>query len=189
MTTPATILCVDDDADLLAAIVRSLRRDRHQVLSTTSALEAASILTAQPVAVLVSDFDMPEMTGVELCAAARKIRPETVRILLTGRGTFDTAVKGINEGEIFRFLSKPFDPEQLRRTVVDAIARHGELAAAIRDRDTTVRRERLMRELEDEYPHITQVARDPKGAYVVGGDPWTRLAGLGLDHVRALARR
>ena len=135
MTTSPTILCVDDDADLLAAIVRTLRRDRLQVVSTTSALEAASILTAQPIAVLVSDFDMPEMTGVELAAAARKIRPETVRILLTGRGTFDTAVKGINEGEIFRFLSKPFDSDQLRQAVADGIARNTELAAAIRDRD------------------------------------------------------
>ena len=111
---------------------------------------------------------------------------ETVRILLTGRGTFDTAVSGINQGEIFRFLSKPVDPSQLSRAVDAAAVRHRELAAAARDRDVAARREHLVSELEAEYPGITRIERDEGGAYTVPADCWARLAGAGLEHVRSL---
>ena len=99
------ILCVDDDPEMLASVGRILRREGYQVLQSNNPHEGLKILGARPVAVLVSDFEMPEMTGVELCVGARSVRPETVRILLTGRGTFDTAVSGINQGEILRVLS------------------------------------------------------------------------------------
>jgi DNA-binding NtrC family response regulator len=181
-----TILCVDDDPEMLASCGRILRREGYTVLSTTNPHEGLQILGARQVAVLVSDFEMPQMTGVELCVGARSVRPETVRILLTGRGTFDTAVSGINQGEIFRFLSKPVDPALLVRAVAAAVIRHGELAAAARDRDVAARRDHLVTELEAEYPGITSIARDDDGSYRVASDCWARLAGAGLDHVRAL---
>jgi DNA-binding NtrC family response regulator len=181
-----TVLCVDDDPDMLASVSRILRRDGHTVLTTTNPEQALELLAGRPVAVLVSDFEMPEMTGVELCMAARRVRAETVRILLTGRGTFDTAVSGINQGEIFRFLSKPVDPAMLSRAVEAAAVRHRELAAAARDRDVAARREHLVTELEAEYPGITHIDRDDTGAYTVSTSCWSRLAGAGLEHVRSL---
>jgi DNA-binding NtrC family response regulator len=180
------VLCVDDDPDMLASVGRILRREGYQVLQSNNPHEGLKILGARPVAVLVSDFEMPEMTGVELCVGARSVRPETVRILLTGRGTFDTAVSGINQGEIFRFLSKPVDPALLVRAVAAALVRHQELATAARDRDVAARRDHLMTELEAEYPGITRVDRDDDGTYRVAPDCWARLAGAGLDHVRSL---
>jgi len=183
---PATVLCVDDDPDILASVCRILRRQGYHVVSSSNPPAAIELLGQLPVAVLVSDFEMPEMTGVELCIAARRVRPETVRILLTGRGTFDTAVSGINQGEIFRFLSKPVDPAPLVTAVAAAVVRHRELAVLARDRDVAVRRDRLIAELEAEYPGITRIDRDLDGAYEPAAGCWDHLAGAGLEHVRAL---
>lgn len=171
MTNPApVVLCVDDDADIVASVARFLRLDGYEVVTCTSPLAALDVLGARSVAVLVSDYEMPDMTGVELAVKARRLQPETVRMLLTGRGTLDTAVEGINVGEIFRFLSKPYDPITLRREVAAAVAHHAEVSAAAREKTTVVRRERLVTALEADYPGITVVPRDEDGAYLLDGD-------------------
>jgi len=115
--SPNEILCVDDDLDILSTVARLLRAVGHLVTAVDTPASALAILGARPIAVLVSDFEMPEMNGVELAVRAREIQPETVRIMLTGHRTVETAMQGINVGEVFRFLSKPFDPEHLQREV------------------------------------------------------------------------
>lgn len=180
------VLCVDDDPGQLAANARVLRTTAVQVLTTTSPREALEILASAQVAVLVSDYEMPELTGVELTAAARSVSPTTMRILLTGRGTFDTAVSGINEGEVFRFLSKPVMPDKLRRAVADAVARHAELAASSAERDVTTRRAQLLAELEAEHPGISGRDLDGAGRYTIDRTAWSRIAGLGLDPIAEL---
>jgi two-component system probable response regulator PhcQ len=187
-TAPFTVLCVDDDPDIVASVARFLRIDGHDVVTCTSPVQALAVLGARAVAVMVSDYEMPEMTGVELAVKARRLQPETVRILLTGRGTLDTAVEGINVGEVFRFLSKPFDPAALRREVQAAIAHHAEVSAAAREKSTIVRREKLVTALEGDYPGITAVARDDDGAYLLDGDARHR-AGPLLSAMTALIQR
>src|SRR3954469_8099451 len=133
-TKQPLIVCVDDDEAMLATVARCLRREPFDVRPTLSASEALGWIAADEVAVLVSDYEMPEMTGAQLAGHARRVRPETVRILLTGRRTLETAVDGINQGEIFRFLNKPFDNEVLRSVVGEAVARNKELLAMSGDR-------------------------------------------------------
>jgi DNA-binding NtrC family response regulator len=166
----ANVLCVDDDADLLATVARILRLDGYRVLTADSPRGALAILAAQPIAVLVSDYEMPEMTGIELAVRARALQPETVRIMLTGRSTLDTAIDGINIAEVFRFLSKPFSPEMLRVEVAAAVTHHREISAVVRERMTVVRRQRLTEALEADHPGITVVPRDEAGAYLLDGD-------------------
>jgi DNA-binding NtrC family response regulator len=91
----STILCVDDDPDMLAAVVRVLRMSGHTVIAADSPRAALAVLEDKPIAVLVSDFEMPEMNGVELAVRAREIQPETVRIMLTGR----TAVRAADASD------------------------------------------------------------------------------------------
>jgi len=174
------IVCVDDDEAMLNTVVRCLRREALVVRSTTSASEALGWITADDIAVLVSDYEMPEMTGAQLAGHARRIRPETVRILLTGKRTLETAIDGINQGEIFRFLNKPFDNDQLRAAVHDGVARNKELLAMSGDRQRRERRNALHAALESEYPGISQVARGPDEIHQVTDDPWTEAASLGL---------
>lgn len=188
MTTRPVVLCVDDDADIVTTVARFLRLDGYEVVTCTSPSQALAVLGGRAVAVLVSDYEMPEMNGVELAVKARRLQPETVRMLLTGRGTLDTAVEGINVGEIFRFLSKPFDPDALRREVAAAVAHHVEMSAAEREKTTIVRRHRLVTALEADYPGITTAARDGDGAYLLDGDARHK-AGPSLSAMTALIAR
>lgn len=174
------IVCVDDDADILASVSRTLRRDGHDVRTTLDPEEALAWVAELPVAVLVSDYEMPQITGAQVTGRARRLRPETVRILLTGKRTLETAVDGINQGEIFRFISKPFENDALRRDVAAAIERNQELLALAGDRQRRLRGERLRTELEAEYPGITGADRSPAGHHEVPEDPSHDAAELGL---------
>jgi response regulator RpfG family c-di-GMP phosphodiesterase len=101
------VLCVDDEPRVVDGIARHLKR-HYLVLSATSGAEALAILDQEPnIAVILSDLRMPGMSGTALLARARELRPEAVRILLTGQGDLDAAVAAINDGQVFRFLTKP----------------------------------------------------------------------------------
>jgi DNA-binding NtrC family response regulator len=168
--TPLTVLCVDDDPDLLAVLVRVLRKDGYDVVAVPTPHEALAVLASRPVAVMVSDYEMPEMDGVELSVRARALSPETTRVMVTGRRTVDTALAGINIGEVFRFLHKPFEPDALRREVAAAVAHHLSAAEVVAQRTTALRRQRLLAALEADHPGIAVVARDDDGAYLLDGD-------------------
>jgi DNA-binding NtrC family response regulator len=174
------VVCVDDDDAMLATVARCIRREHVEVRATLSASEALGWIASGDVAVLVSDYDMPEMTGAQLAGHARRVRPETVRILLTGKRTLEAAVDGINQGEIFRFLNKPFDNEQLRAAVNAGVMRNRELLALSGDRQRRQRRQAIQVELETEYPGISDVERRPGEPYEVTADPWTEATLLGL---------
>lgn len=175
------VVCVDDDPAMLATVVRCLKREKVEIRSTTSANEALGWVAAEEISVLVSDYDMPEMTGGQLTGHARRVRPETVRILLTGQRSLETAIDGINQGEIFRFLNKPFDTEQLRGAVLAGVARNRELLELSGERQRRQRREQLRAALEHEYPGISQNTVRAEGApHVVTDDPWGEAERLGL---------
>src|SRR5882672_5926739 len=142
------VVCVDDDEAMLSTVVRCLKREQVEIRSTLSASEALGWIAADEVAVMISDYEMPEMTGAQLAGHARRVRPETVRILLTGKRTLETAIDGINQGEIFKFLNKPFDNEQLRAAMNAGVARNKELLAMSGDRQRRERRDALRTALE-----------------------------------------
>jgi len=174
------VVCVEEEGPVLGTLGRCLKREPFDIRSTLSASEALGWIAADDIAVLVSDYEMPEMTGAQLAGHARRVRPETVRILLTGKRTLETAIDGINQGEIFRFLNKPFDNEQLRATVHAGVARNKELVEMSGDRERRERRKALHEALEAEYPGISQVARAPGETHLVPDDPWDEAARLGL---------
>lgn len=183
------VLCVDDDPVLLQAIVRSLGAVDADIISTSKPHAALEMVGSRNIAVLVSDHEMPEMTGVELATAARRLRPDTVRILLTGRQTFETALQGINECEVFRYINKPFDTKTLRRAVNEALDRHKELVAMSALHARGSRRDLITNALESEFPGLTRVERSSDGAYVAKDPPAKLLAELGLDVISGVGRR
>jgi DNA-binding NtrC family response regulator len=179
------VLCVDDDEAMLSTVARCLRREpSFEVRSSSSVQQILDWVAGENVAVLVSDYEMPEMTGAQLAGMVKRVRPETVRILLTGRRTLDTAIDGINQGEIFRFLGKPFEDKHLRQAVLEGVARHEELLALSGDRQRRERREALRSALEAEYPGISTVERD-NDVLIVTSDPWAEAAALGLGELHA----
>ncbi len=182
------VLCVDDDPILLQAIVRSLRTLEADIVSTTKPHDALEMVGSRNIAVLVSDHEMPGMTGVELATAARRLRPDTVRILLTGRQTFETALQGINECEVFRYINKPFDTKTLRRAVGDALDRHRDLVAMSAIHARGSRRELITNALESEYPGLTHVERSSDGAYIATDPSPAALADIGLATLPGVGR-
>jgi DNA-binding NtrC family response regulator len=178
------VVCVDDDAAMLATVARVLRSEPVEVRTTLSASEALRWISSEQVAVLVSDYEMPEMTGAQLAGHTRQVRPETVRILLTGRGSLATAIDGLHRGEIFRFLTKPFDITELREAVQAAVVRHNELIGTHDDRKRRARRDAIVAELEAEYPGISHVPRRGDGIHVVTTNPWRVAAELGIVGLR-----
>ena len=183
-----SIVCVDDDVDMLATVARSLRREpTFDVRTTTNPPEAIGWIASETIAVLVSDYEMPLMTGAQLAGHAKKLRPETVRILLTGKRTLETAIDGINQGEIFRFLGKPFEDKMLRQAVLDGVQRHEELLALSGDRQRRERREALRMALESEFPGISTVGNDE--VLEVTSDPWSEAPALGLAGLDAAWER
>jgi DNA-binding NtrC family response regulator len=132
-----TVLFVDDEEALLHAIVRTLRKEPFNVLTTTSPAQALRMLADRPVDVIVSDEHMPGMSGSELLRRVRTQHPSTVRVLLTGGAGLDTNMRAIQDGEVYRFLTKPVPSEELARTIVQAF----NMAQLLRQRHSVVPRQ------------------------------------------------
>jgi response regulator RpfG family c-di-GMP phosphodiesterase/tRNA A-37 threonylcarbamoyl transferase component Bud32 len=123
----ARILFVDDEERILTAL-RSVFRANYQVLTATNGAEALELVGKFHPHVVVSDQRMPEMTGVELLRQVKEAAPSTVRLLLTGYSDLAAIVGSVNEGEVFRFVSKPWDNQEILGTIGEAAAIALELA-------------------------------------------------------------
>jgi response regulator RpfG family c-di-GMP phosphodiesterase len=118
------ILCVDDEPQILQGLTLHLRR-QYKVLTADSAAAALQLVAeTTPPAVVVSDMRMPVMDGAALLKRMLQLHPETTRILLTGEPSRDSAATAVNEGQIFRFLTKPCAPEDLRAAVEAGVVHH-----------------------------------------------------------------
>jgi serine/threonine-protein kinase len=123
----ARLLIIDDEERILTAL-KSRFRDRYHVFTTTDGNKALDFLRRYPMHVIISDQRMPIMPGVELLRRSREISPRSVRILLTGYSDLAAIVGSINEGEVYRFISKPWDNDELQRVVAEAATIALELA-------------------------------------------------------------
>jgi response regulator RpfG family c-di-GMP phosphodiesterase len=123
------ILCVDDEPNMLEAYRRTLRK-RFELDVACGGEEALQAIAQRgPYAVLVADMRMPGMNGIELLAKVRQIAPLTVRMMLTGNADLQTAIDAVNQGHIFRFLSKPCAPEDFARALEAGLEQHRLLTA------------------------------------------------------------
>src|ERR1700723_241893 len=123
------VLCVDDEPRVVEGLALHLRRD-YQVLTANGAQKALQVLKENGApAVIVSDMRMPGMDGATLLKHVKQLYPETTRILLTGEPGRDAAIAAVNEGQIFRFLTKPCPPDQLRLAIDAGVNHHRMLSA------------------------------------------------------------
>ena len=116
----ARILVVDDEERILTAL-KSLFRMRYHIFTTTDGNKALDFIKRYNIHVIISDQRMPIMPGVELLRQAREISPHSVRILLTGYSDLASIVGSINDGEVYRFISKPWNNQELQQTVAEAV--------------------------------------------------------------------
>ncbi|AOE83124.1 diguanylate cyclase [Pseudomonas sp. TCU-HL1] len=127
--TKQTLLLLDDEENILRAMTRVLRRDGYQILTATRAQDAFGLLAKYEVQVILSDQRMPEMSGTEFLSRVKDLYPDTVRMVLSGYTDLKTVTDAINQGAIYKFLTKPWDDNQLRSTVSEAFF-HNELVAS-----------------------------------------------------------
>ncbi|MBI5901293.1 MAG: response regulator [Rhodocyclales bacterium] len=121
--TPAekpTLLLVDDEESILSSLKRLLRREPYQVLTAVGGEAGLDELARRRVDVIVSDQRMPNMSGVEFLRQAKDLYPDTVRIVLSGYADLQSITDAINEGAIYKFLSKPWEDEALKAEIADA---------------------------------------------------------------------
>lgn len=109
-----SLLCVDDDKGILNSLKRTLKGEDYEVIVANSGQEALEILKERSVQVVLSDVMMPEMDGVELVNRIKQQYPEIIRLILTGTDDKNVTVKLINTGEIYRYIAKPWDTEELK---------------------------------------------------------------------------
>ncbi len=119
--TADSVLFVDDEQNILSAVKRLFISDPVSVLTATSALEGMELIQSNTVSVIVSDNMMPSMNGVDFLAWTKTVSPDSVRILMTGYADLHATIEAINRGEIFRFITKPWNDMELRKTVLDSV--------------------------------------------------------------------
>ncbi|HXG27481.1 MAG TPA: response regulator [Nevskiales bacterium] len=158
------VLFVDDEPRILNTM-RILFRRSYDVLTATSGAEALALLRQHTVDVVVSDQRMPEMTGIELLRLVRDLQPNAMRVLLTGYSELNAIIGSINEGEIFRFVSKPWSNEELQDTLAKAVD------AARVDYASLVAGARL-----GEVGDDAMAAEDAPGVLILDSDPGSRLS-------------
>lgn len=118
------ILCVDDEANVLAGFQRSLRKQFQIEVAPGGEAALALLEKNGTFAVIVSDMRMPGLSGLQLLQRVKQRWPDTVRVMLTGNADQQTAIDAVNEGSIFRFLTKPCPPERLAATLAAALEQH-----------------------------------------------------------------
>lgn len=164
------ILFVDDEPEVLSALKNVFHRGPYEIVTAGSGREGLAVLAGQPVDVVVSDERMPGMSGTEFLSAVRRSWPETIRIVLTGQASMDAAIRAINEGEVYRFLTKPCNPVDLSYTIRHALQLKDLMRESAKLLSMSRRRNTVLDSLELAYPGITRVDRDSAGAIVLQGE-------------------
>ena len=112
-----TLLLVDDEPNILSALSRLLRREGYQILTAESPAIGFELLAKHPVEVVLCDQRMPGMSGSEFLGRVRQLYPDTVRLVLTGYTDIESVTEAINKGAVFKFLTKPWDDDELREQI------------------------------------------------------------------------
>ncbi|WLQ15753.1 response regulator [Hahella aquimaris] len=167
----ATLAIIDDEENVLRAMQRILRKKPWKVLTFSDPYEAIDALKKEPVDLVISDYRMPEINGVELLNALKEVRPEALRILLSGQADIDGVTSAINDAEIYRFISKPWSDEDLLMTLENALEHNAlvrenrRLLDLVRKQEGALKKqlEELQR-LEAATPGITQVSWNEDGS-------------------------
>jgi response regulator RpfG family c-di-GMP phosphodiesterase len=122
-TEPRTLLFIDDEVNILSSLKRLFRPHGYRILTAESGAAGLALLESEAIDVVVCDMRMPGMSGAEVLEQVRLKCPDTVRILLTGYADVSSTIAAINRGEIYRYIAKPWNDEEILLTVRDALER------------------------------------------------------------------
>lgn len=171
------IQLVDDESNILKALQRVLRPLHLEIHAFTDPQVALQALTENEYAVIISDYKMPSLNGITYLQFAKQRQPHAMRMVLSAFGDRQSMLQAINQAEIYRFLSKPWEDYEIESAVKGAVdlyllrVENQQLLARMRNQQTALdRQEQALRRLEVEYPGITRVIRDEQGVVLLDVD-------------------
>ncbi len=156
-----TLLFVDDEQGILNSLRRLFIDDNVRILTSTSGAEAIELIKSNDIAVIVSDHRMPGMSGIEFLQKAKALSPDSVRVMLTGYADTQAAIDAINKGEVYKFITKPWEIDEFRSIIFDAVGRHNVVQSLRKADEYTLYSLAQTIELKDPYTkgHCDRVAK------------------------------
>ena len=180
------ILCVDDEPNILSALRRMFMLSGFDIEEASSGAEAIKKLEEKEFHLVLSDMQMPGMNGAELLAQVRERWPKVMRLMLTGTADLKAAISAINEGEIYRYLTKPWDDEEVVSTIKSALERF----ALIRERDNLLELTKqqnlsladmvntLEEKVKERTAELSNSYDELRGSYIASVKAYSTLIGL-----------
>lgn len=138
------LLCVDDEVSVLRSLRRCLRKEDYQIVTASGGAEGLALLETHPAQVVLSDQRMPDMVGTAFLQQVKEYYPDTIRVVLSGYAEVHAILASINQGEIYRFLPKPWNEEELKVTLrqcfdrYDLIRQNHDLIGQIQEQNETL---------------------------------------------------
>jgi DNA-binding NtrC family response regulator len=161
------ILLVDDSRCILKALRRVFKPEGYNIFTAESAQEAMKIIAKEDINLIITDHNMPEVSGNELLKTIRKLYPDIIRIMLTGLTDIEVVKNAINTGEIYRFFNKPWDDFELLVSVRYALKQRALEKENAHLKSTVNKQDLLLKKLEKEHPGITVKKVDQDGAIII----------------------
>ncbi len=161
----STLLLVDDEENVLHSLKRLFHKEGYNILTASNGIEGLEKLNSHQVSLVISDQRMPRMSGVDFLRQVKKRSPETIRIMLTGYTDIEVAIAAINDGEVYRYITKPWDEKEIKYTIHQALDKYNstlELVETLKSASLdTIRALSEAVELKDPYTrgHCARVAR------------------------------
>lgn len=166
---PFKILLVDDSPQILKALERMLRPKGYDLFLADSGHNALDILRAHDIDLIVTDEYMPGLSGTDLLEVLKSLYPDIVRIMLTGLDDVDTLKNAVNKGEIYRFFTKPWDDFELSVAIRQGLQQRMLEKENVRLKTVACSQERMLKQLEKEYPGISERKMTPDGSFIIEG--------------------
>jgi response regulator RpfG family c-di-GMP phosphodiesterase len=151
-----TVLCVDDEQNILNALKRLLRKDGYRLLTASSGDEGVRILEQNEVHVVISDQRMPDMSGMEFLARVKECYPDALRIVLTGYTEVDSITESINKGHIYKFFLKPWNDQSLRLEIKQALDHYDLIQANKKLQEQVMQQNKKLKEINENLEAMVQ---------------------------------
>lgn len=151
------IMLVDDEPNVIRALHRVISREGHAVCGFSDGTSALHYAEAETIDLVIADYKMPGMNGVELLKAMKRAQPDAMRIILSGYADLQALIGAINEAEIYRFISKPWHDYDLKAAIAHALSLRDLQLENRRLADTVRRQQATLHSLEKHYPGISHV--------------------------------
>lgn len=151
-----TVLCVDDEQNILNALKRLLRKDGYRLLTASSGDEGLKILEQNEVHVVISDQRMPEMSGTEFLARVKEHHRDALRIVLTGYTDVDSITESINKGHIYKFFLKPWNDQSLRLEIKQALDQYDLIQANKKLQEQVMQQNEELKEINENLEAMVQ---------------------------------